>query len=46
MMLGHAAGTASYIAIKSGTNMPVQSIDLNLLNKLLLKEKMILKTRL
>ena len=45
MVLGHAAGTASYIAIESGTNVPVQSIDMNLLNKLLLKEKMILSTR-
>ena len=43
MMLGHAAGTASYVAIQSDENvMPVQKIDLNRLNKLLLEEDMIL----
>ena len=43
MMLGHAAGTASYVTIQSDENvMPVQKIDLNRLNKLLLKENMIL----
>ena len=43
MMLGHAAGTASYVAIQSDENViPVQKIDLNRLNKLLLEEDMIL----
>lgn len=41
MMIGHAAGTAAFVSIRS--NVPVQKIDLDELTKLLRKEGMITK---